>query len=287
MRGIFFCFTICLLTLVSSCQSKQEKQTETRFEQVYTLIKGEKLDIALQLLDSIQVWYADDFGVVGRAMQLHDSVALVYHSQFIETASQLLDSLEVQVGPLAKNFRLTPGEAGQPGMYEHKRQRVNNSWDRVFLKFNLTENGEYWITSHYFGEEWIDHYCIKVYHRDLYIFSDTLPLDHPWNRKVQDMNDKWETIDFKEGTDGGVIGFIAEHANLPLKVRFTGKKHYYIVMEGFDKEAIREGLELAQVLSEMNQLRQSIDRHQKALRLLNNRKITKDSTIQQKQNESN
>ena len=53
-----------------------------------------------------------------------------------------------------------------------------------------------------------------------------------------------------------------------LKVRFTGKKHYYIVMETFDKEAVRDGMNLAQVLNEVNDLSQKIERHRKELRVL-------------------
>ncbi|MCD6332067.1 MAG: hypothetical protein J7L89_02225 [Bacteroidales bacterium] len=282
MKNRFTLGTVWILILgigVFSCSSDQEKQARIRLEQARNLYHGGQLETAMQLLDSIQIWYPDQFGIVGKALKLQDSVAYDYHIQLIRSASVMLDSLEPGVKLLSKNFRWIPGKAGQPGMYEHKRQTVRNSWNRTFLKVNINDRGEMWLTSHYYGKEWIDHFCIKVYHRDHYIFSDTIPLSNPWNRKVQDMDDKWETIDFREGTDNGVIGFIVDHNDEPLKVRFTGKKFYYIVMEKFDRLAVKEGYELAQVLSEIYQLKQTIKRNQKAIRLLRTRQVSSDTII--------
>jgi len=271
MKARLFCTSIFLLgvmIILNSCVSEARKQAELRLEQAQTLFEGKQYEQSLALLDSIESWFPEEYGVLGKALKLQKTVAAEYHGSFIEQASQLLAEAESRIDGLAKNFYFTEGAAGRPGSYEHKRQTVRNSWSRSFLKVNITEDGEFWISSKYYGEEWIDHFCIKVYDRDIQIFSDTIPLNHPDNRKLQDGNDKWETIDYKNGSDGGVVGFIIENLNRNLKVRFTGKKHYYIVMEKFDKEAVRDGFELAQVLQEVSDLRQKIARHRKELRVL-------------------
>ncbi len=261
-------FLLGILMIFSSCTSETQKQAEKRLDQARTMYEGKEYEQSLRVLDSIQSWFPEEYSVLAEALKLQKTVALEYHGSFIKQASQLLAETEPQVELLAKNFYFTKGNSSRPGIYEHKRQTVRNSWSRSFLKVNITEDGDFWISSKYYGKEWLDHFCIKVYDNNLQVFSDTIPLNHPDNRKLQDGDDKWETIDYRNGTDGGVVGFIIENLDRNLKVRFTGKKHYYIVMEKFDKEAVRDGYELAQVLSELNDLRQKIARHRKELRVL-------------------
>jgi len=275
------------LLLMPACQNEAEKAAAARLAQVRTLAGSGKYEPAMALLDSIHVWYTDNYGILNESMMLRDSVADLYHNQMIEVANGMLQTLLPQIDDLDNNFRFTPGEAGRPGIYEHKRQSTQQAWNRSFIKANITEKGEFWISSHYFGQEWLDHYCIKVYDKDLSVFSDTIALSDPRNRKVEDMGDKWETIDFTEGSDGGAAEFIAANQHLSLKVRFTGKKHYYIVVESFDKEAIADGFELAQVLSEKHQLEQTIERNRKALRILGGSKELRNDVNTQNQNNEN
>ena len=103
------------------------------------------------------------------------------------------------------------------------------------------------------------------YDQDEYVLSDTIALGDEWNRKVEDLGDRWETIDFKEGTDAGIIQFISDNYQKSIKVRFNGKAFQYIVMESYDKDAFHKGWQLAQVLKEISALRQSIDQHRREL----------------------
>jgi len=263
-----WCLFSGFLIVFSSCTSDTRKRAELRLEQATTMYEEKKYEQSLRVLDSIQVWFPEEYPILTKALKLQKTVAKDYHGSFIDQANQLLTELEPKIESLSKNFYFTEGSAGRPGSYEHKRQTIRNSWSRSFLKVNILENGEFWISSTYYGEDWLDHFCVKVYDRDLQVFSDTISLNHPDNKKLQDGDDKWETIDYRNETDGGVVGFIIENLNRNLKARFTGKSHYYIVLEKFDKEAVRDGFELAQVLQDINELRQKIARHRKELRVL-------------------
>ncbi|MFH0760878.1 MAG: hypothetical protein V2A67_05190 [Bacteroidota bacterium] len=250
----------------ASCSSSASKKAELDFRHVNLLLKGNEYTAAMQLLDSMMVWNQNDFGVVGQAMRKRDSIAGDYHRQVIRTSQDLLASVESRILPLTRDFRFIPGEAGIPGTYEHRRQSVESSWNRIFLKINLNEKGDIWLMSHYYGKSWIDHVSLRVYDQDNFVLSDTIPLGDPRNRKVEDMGDKWETIEFHEGADAGIIAFIADNYLKSIKVRFNGKTFQYIVLESYDKEAIRKGWELAQLLKEKDGLMQTIDLHQKELR---------------------
>ncbi|MEA1875347.1 MAG: hypothetical protein U9N86_00650 [Bacteroidota bacterium] len=256
------------ILIISSCVSETRKAAEQKMNQASGLILSGEFERGMALLDSIPVWFPEEYGIVGKALNLKKEAASAYHHEFIEQAQTMLDEFTPQITELSKNFIFTEGPPGRPGTYEHKRQTVRRSWNRIFLKTNVTENGQFWLSTHYFGSDWIDHYCIKVYDKELYLFSDTIPLSHLDNRKIEDGTDRWEKIDFRDGADNGIVGLIAQYQDRRLKVRFTGKKHYYIVMESFDKKAVKEGYELAQVLKEVYELKQKIGQHKKELRLL-------------------
>jgi len=259
---------LMIIFIISACVSETRKAAEQKMNQASGLLQSGEFERGMALLDSITVWFPEEYGIVGKALILKKEAAIAYHQEFIAHAQFMLDEFSSQIDELDKDFIFTAGPAGRPGSYEHKRQTVRRSWNRIFLKTNVTEDGKFWLTSHYYGTEWIDHYCIKVYDKGLYLFSDTIPLNDPDNRKIADGTDKWEKIDFRDGTDNGIVGLIAQNQDRRLKVRFTGKKHYYIVMETFDKKAVKDGYELAQVLKEVYELKQKISQHKKELRLL-------------------
>jgi hypothetical protein len=256
------------LTVLGSCTSETRKQAEQKLAMASELIQTGEMERGMAVLDSITVWFPEEYKVVGDAMKLKKDAATAYHREFIRQAQTMLDNIEPRIEELSKDFIFTPGPPGRPGFYEHKRQTVRSSWSRIFLKTNISENGDFWLSTHYYGKDWLDHKSIKVYDRELVVFSDTLPLSHPDNRKTEDGSDRWEKIDFKNGSDHGAVGLIVQNQDRRLKVRFTGKKHYYIVMETFDKEAVKLGYELAQVLKEASELNQKIEQHKKELRLL-------------------
>lgn len=264
----FFTGAVLMAGLIMSCTSNSEKKARSDFQRVDALVAGHDLSTAMQLLDSMMIWNKEDYGTLGEALKRKSSIAVDYHKGVIASSEANLREIESRLPVLSKDFRFTPGEAGQPGTYEHKRQTVESSWNRTFLKIGLNENGEVWLISHYYGSTWIDHTSLRVYDQDNFILTDTIPLGHEWNRKVEDQGDRWETIEFRQGSDAGAIAFIADNYLKPVKVRLTGKTFQYLVLENFDKDAIRKGWELAQVLKERFELRQAIRFHQTELRKL-------------------
>ena len=264
----FLLYSLLIISLSVSCTSVAEKKAQSDFLQADALVTSHELSAALQLLDSMSIWNKEDFGIVGEALKRKNKIAPDYHKEVIQNSEVLLKGLEPQVVSLSKDFLFYPGESGQPGTYEHKRQTVETSWNRTFVKIGLNENGDIWLISHYYGQSWIDHTSLRVYDKENYILTDTIALGHEWNRKVENLKDRWETIEFREGSDAGAIAFIADNYQKSVKVRFTGKTFQYIVLENFDKDAIRKGWELAQVLKERSGLRKDILLHQSELRKL-------------------
>ena len=60
------------------------------------------------------------------------------------------------------------------------------------------------------------------------------------------------------GKDNGVIQFIADNADRKLKAVFLGKRTYFIVLEEFDKQAVKDALALSNALKRKIQLEKEI-----------------------------
>ncbi len=75
-------------------------------------------------------------------------------------------------------------------------------------------------------------------------------------------------VNYKDGADNGIIDFIAQNVDKPLKVHFMGKGNYYIVMEKFDKEAISDGYEISFVLKDIAKIKKEISNVREELKRL-------------------
>ncbi len=59
---------------------------------------------------------------------------------------------------------------------------------------------------------------------------------------------KWEKVTYRDGKDNGVIDFIANNTDRRLKAVFLGKEYYYIILEDYDKIAVKDALALSKAL---------------------------------------
>jgi hypothetical protein len=81
------------------------------------------------------------------------------------------------------------------------------------------------------------------------------------------MDLKWEKVSYRNGKDNGVIEFIAKNADRRLKAVFLGKRYYFIILETYDKEAVKKALELSKALKKRKRLETEIQRLQKQLNI--------------------
>jgi hypothetical protein len=142
--------------------------------------------------------------------------------------------------------------------YIPKMQNFERRWDKSFIQLHLDERGELYISSNYYGAEWLNHIGLRVYDGVFQAKTDSVSLDDPNNHHSEFMNTHWEKVSYKNGKDNGVIQFIAENAERNLKAVFLGKRMYFIVLEQFDKQAVKDALALSNALKLKIQLEKEI-----------------------------
>ena len=252
-----YIYSVVLLVIIVSagCGPSQEELADRKLQEAVALRDSGKYNIARLKLDTLMSEYGDLPGKVAEARKVLEEIKERELKRSLEYLDSMIAEKEKELEPLLKNF-IRSEEYGTEPILIHRRQRPENSYNRSFIRAHLNPKGEFYISSRYFGEKWIKHNQIKVYNAGESVTSEKVPEESLNNRRFEDGGNKWEIVNYMDGADNGIINFIASNADKPLKVQFIGEGYYYIVMERFDKEAIRDGYETSFVLQELAGLRE-------------------------------
>jgi hypothetical protein len=178
-----------------------------------------------------------------------------------------LDTVRAKITELENLFDKEKTEFDRYTQYIHKRQSVQSSLNRSFIQVHLDERGDLYLSSNYCGKGSINHTGLRVYDGDIGAKTDSIPLGDESNHHSDFMEYKWEKVSYRNGKDNGVIEFIANHADRKLKAVFLGKGQYYIILEDFDKKAVKDALALSKAIKSRNALEKEVQVLQKRLQV--------------------
>lgn len=246
--------SILSVLLLVSCGPSPEEQAGGKIEEAVKLRDSGQLNMARMKLDTVIEQYGDLTEQVADAKRLLTDINLIEQKRSLEYLDSMIIEKEAELEPLLESF-IESDEYGSETIYIHRRQRPEISYHRTFLRAHLDASGDFYISSRYHGKEWIRHNQIRVYNTGKSVKSEKISEDSFNNRRFEDGEDKFEIVRYKDGADNGIVDFIASNAEKPLKVEYIGEKRYYIVMEQFDKEAIRDAYETSFVLKELEGLK--------------------------------
>lgn len=241
------------IILFACGKSEKEKATE-KFALATSLYQKGDTTTALQLLDSVQVLFPKAFESVGKAKDLANKI----NSEMLFRKEQQIDKVSARIADLERLFDKEKTEYDRFSQYIHKMQKFERRWNQSFIELHLDERGDLYISSNYYGKEWLNHTGIRVYDGIFQARTDSVSLDDPGNHHSEFMNLHWEKVSYKNGKDNGVIQFIADNADRNLKAVFLGRRMYYIVLEAFDKQAIKEAYQLSNALKRKTELQKEI-----------------------------
>lgn len=259
---------IILISVLSACGPKREDLARLKFEKATELFLNKQFNDAKLVIDTINEQFADQIEYATRAKDLLRTITIDEQKNNLHFLDSLLTAKEHELEPLLKNFRES-NKYGHKKILIHKRQKPENSYNRIYLRAHLNWDGEFYISSRYTSTSHINHNQIKVYFSGNHALSEKVKYDGFQNRHFGDGENIWEVVNYKNGKDNGVIDFIASNWDKSLKVQYIGKKYYYIVMEKFDKEAIRDGYEISFVLKEIKRIKEEREKVTKTLTKLN------------------
>jgi hypothetical protein len=259
---IFFTVT-GLVLLFAACGPSDEDKARTRLNFAKVLLEKQDTTAALLQLDSILKLFPKAPYSLNAAKNLMTEI----NFELLHRREAELDTIKLRIAVLENSFVKEKTEFDRYTQYIHKRQTFQRAWNRSFIQVHLDERGELYLSSNYHGKNPINHVGLRVYDGGDDAKTDSIPLGDPNNHQSDFMEFKWEKVSYRNGKDNGVIEFIANHANRRLKAVFLGKGQYYIILEEFDKVAVKDALALSKAIKSKNELEKEIQILQKKLQI--------------------
>lgn len=245
---------VILAVVFVSCGGNEEEKARAKVEYAKTLLSNQDTTGALSQLDSIPRLYPEAIYANKAAADLISEISF----SVMQRKETELDSLKVKIEELEKSFEKEKTEFDRYTQYIHKRQTFKRAWDRSYIQVHLDERGELYLSSNYHGENWLDHTGLRVYDSGDDAKTLKIPIGDPNNHRSDFMEAKWEKVTYRNGKDNGVIEFIANNTERNLKAVFLGKEYYYIILETYDKAAVKDALALSKSIKKKAQLEKEI-----------------------------
>lgn len=249
-----FILVLLFISILFSCGKSNKKLADEKFNlAVDACVQGDSITSLLHL-DSIRALYPEAFETIDKAKEMSKKI----NSEFLFRKQDQLDKLNERLTELEKMFVTEKTEYDQFTQYVHKLQKSDRRWNQSFIQLHLDERGELYISSNYYGKQWLNHVGIRVYDGVFQARTDSVSLEDPNSHRSDFMDTHWEKVSYTAGKDNGVIQFIADNSDRNLKAVFLGQRMYFIILEQYDKQAVKDALALSNALKIRTQLEKEI-----------------------------
>jgi hypothetical protein len=236
--------------LLFACGPSDEDKARFKMNRAQALLEKQDTSAALLQLDSIRISFPKAIYSVNAAKNLINQI----NFDLLQKKENELDSLKLKIEKLEASFVKEKTQYDRFTQYIHKRQTFERAWDRSYIQVHLDERGDLYLSSNFHGKNFLNHYGLRVYDGGESAKTDSIPVGDVDNHHSDFMEAKWEKVSYRNGKDNGVIEFIAQHVERNLKAVFLGKEYYYIILEKYDKQAVKDALELSKALKNKTQL---------------------------------
>lgn len=240
------------LNLLAGCGDGGEKQAQLHLQKAEAALAQEHFNEAKLQIDSIKTLYPKAFEARKQGIRLMQQVDLKEQQKTLLYLDSALQVKQAQLDSIKGNFVLEKDTAYQEiGNYFYPTQVVEKNLGRSFLRAQVSELGEMSLTSIYCAGGKLHHTAVKVSVGDT--FAET-----PSSKDSYETTDLGRTIekaDYKLGEDGGVVDFIVLNQDKNIQLQFIGEKTYRTALQKTDRKAVAELLDLARILSGMEEIR--------------------------------
>lgn len=260
---------LTLLMGLLSCNSDEKKAVSHLEKARYFMDQGAYNTAKLEI-DTIRTFYPKAYTVIKDAIKLMYEIELKEQTRTNKYCDSILIDLIPKAEALKKEFILDKDPKYQDeGNWMLQSQNIEANIGKSYLRTGVSENGEMYITSVYYGKSPIHHKAIKVSTPDG-LFAETLQVQ-PDGGNSYSFNDGGmtsEIVTYLHKKENGVTGFIKLYGANPLKISYIGEKAYSFTLDEKTKLAVYKTLELSKVLSEINRYSNDLNLSARKIRML-------------------
>lgn len=266
MKRIFFQLPLLLLlaAVFLSCEDSVEKPAMELLEEARKEYAAGNYNMARVIIDSLSLTHPKAYKTRRDAELLRREVLLEEKRRDVIFYDETLVSLMAQRDSLVQGLAYSKDSRYQDaGVYSASLQAMSLNPFNNFLRATVKENGDAYITSFYRGKR-IAHKNVTVSSGDSFV-SCSVPF---LTRSYKERGVYNERLDFKYGSDGGIMDFVAASGG-PFKVKLDGGSGAVeYTLRHDDVLAISHVLELAKVLKAIEETKGMSEEAKRALDFL-------------------
>ena len=241
--------------LLAGC-SGDEKAAQARLDKAREMYERNELFGAKNEIDSLRALYPKEVKVLKQGLRLMREVEMKEAERNIAYCDSLLPIKLEEVEGLKKGFVFEKDSAYEEiGNYIWKQQTIERNVQRCYIRCGVSEEGEMYLASVYYGGRPIEHTGIRLSLKDgQFAETASIPYDGGINYRFKDMGSTTEVVTYKGEHGIDAVKFIYDNADERIKVEYTGGKPYVIYMADADKKAVVSTFNLATVLSDIQNM---------------------------------
>ena len=254
MKKLMICAALAT-ALLAGC-SGDEKAAQARLDKAREMYERNELFGAKNEIDSLRALYPKEVKVLKQGLRLMREVEMKEAERNIAYCDSLLPIKLEEVEGLKKGFVFEKDSAYEEiGNYIWKRQTIERNVQRCYIRCGVSEEGEMYLASVYYGGRPIEHTGIRLSLKDgQFAETASIPYDGGINYRFKDMGSTTEVVTYKGEHGIDAVKFIYDNADERIKVEYTGGKPYVIYMADADKKAVVSTFNLATVLSDIQNM---------------------------------
>ncbi len=254
MKKLMICAALAT-ALLAGC-SGDEKAAQARLDKAREMYERNELFGAKNEIDSLRALYPKEVKVLKQGLRLMREVEMKEAERNIAYCDSLLPIKLEEVEGLKKGFVFEKDSAYEEiGNYIWKQQTIERNVQRCYIRCGVSEEGEMYLASVYYGGRPIEHTGIRLSLKDgQFAETASIPYDGGINYRFKDMGSTTEVVTYKGEHGIDAVKFIYDNADERIKVEYTGGKPYVIYMADADKKAVVSTFNLATVLSDIQNM---------------------------------
>ena len=239
-------------------------------ERAQAAFEAGNYSLAKLQIDSIRTLYPKAFDARKAGIRLMQQVDLKEQEKSIRYLDSMKVVKQAAFDSIKGEFVFEKDTAYQEtGNYFYPTQVVEKNIGRSYLRAQVSERGEMYLTSVYCGRSYIHHNAVRV--SDGNTFAETPATNDSYETTVG--GQKVEVVEHKSGKDGGVIAFIESHVgDRSLKVEFKGEHNYTTLMNASDIKAVAAVSQLARILGAIEEINKEKREAELKIRFINKRR---------------
>ncbi len=268
MKKSAICMTL-IAALLAGCDG-DEKAAQARLDKARAMYENNELFGARNEIDSIRALYPKEVRALRQGLALMRQVEMKEAERNIAFCDSLLPIKQEEAEALRKGFVFEKDSAYEEiGNYIWQRQTIERNVQRCYVRCGVSEEGEMYLASVYYGGRPIGHTGIRLSTKDGQVAETaSVPYDGGLNYRFEDLGSTTEVVTYKGEGCVDAVKLIYDNEKERIKVEYTGGKPYIIYMADADKSAIVHTFDLATVLSDIKSMNTLKEKSEKKIAYL-------------------